>query len=62
MRVCAWLGSPCLSGENRREEWLWPVIIVHIEIPEDDTERGRQFWGSLFGWQFESYPGRPSTT
>ncbi len=36
--------------------------IVHIEIPEDDTERGRQFWGSLFGWQFESYPGRPSTT
>ena len=31
--------------------------IVHIEIPEDDTERGREFWGSLFGWQFESYPG-----
>jgi len=34
-----------------------PGQIVHIEIPADDTEQGREFWGSLFGWQFESYPG-----
>jgi uncharacterized protein len=34
-----------------------PGQIVHIEIPADDTEKGRQFWGSLFGWQFESFPG-----
>jgi predicted enzyme related to lactoylglutathione lyase len=34
-----------------------PGQIVHIEIPADDTEKGREFWGSLFGWQFESYPG-----
>jgi uncharacterized protein len=34
-----------------------PGQIVHIEIPADDTEKGRAFWGSLFGWQFESYPG-----
>jgi uncharacterized protein len=34
-----------------------PGEIVHIEIPADDTEKGREFWGSLFGWQFESYPG-----
>jgi uncharacterized protein len=31
--------------------------MVHIEIPADDTEKGREFWGSLFGWQFESFPG-----
>jgi predicted enzyme related to lactoylglutathione lyase len=31
--------------------------IVHIEIPADDTAQGREFWGSLFGWQFESFPG-----
>lgn len=31
--------------------------IVHFEIPADDTEAGRAFWGSLFGWQFESFPG-----
>ena len=34
-----------------------PGQIVHIEIPADDTEQGREFYGSLFGWQFESYPG-----
>jgi predicted enzyme related to lactoylglutathione lyase len=34
-----------------------PTQIVHFEIPADDTARGRQFWGSLFDWQFESYPG-----
>jgi predicted enzyme related to lactoylglutathione lyase len=31
--------------------------IVHIEIPADDTEQGRAFWGGLFGWQFQAYPG-----
>ena len=34
-----------------------PGQIVHIEIPAGDTQQGRDFWGSLFGWQFESYPG-----
>jgi predicted enzyme related to lactoylglutathione lyase len=34
-----------------------PGQIVHFEIPADDTARGRQFWGSLFGWQFQSVPG-----
>lgn len=34
-----------------------PGKIVHIEIPADDTAKSREFWGSLFGWQFESYPG-----
>ncbi len=31
--------------------------IVHIEIPADDTAQGREFWGGLFGWHFESFPG-----
>ncbi len=30
---------------------------VHIEIPADDTAKGREFWGTLFGWQFENSPG-----
>jgi predicted enzyme related to lactoylglutathione lyase len=34
-----------------------PGQIVHFEIPADDTVRGREFWGSLFGWTFDSYPG-----
>jgi predicted enzyme related to lactoylglutathione lyase len=31
--------------------------MVHVEIPADETEKARGFWGSLFGWQFENYPG-----
>jgi predicted enzyme related to lactoylglutathione lyase len=31
--------------------------IVHVEIPADDTQKGRDFWGGLFGWQFEAFPG-----
>jgi len=34
-----------------------PGQIVHIEIPADDTSKSREFWGSLFEWKFESYPG-----
>ena len=34
-----------------------PGQIVHFEIPADDTTRGREFWSSLFGWQFQAYPG-----
>jgi uncharacterized protein len=34
-----------------------PGKIVHIEIPADDTQKAQEFWGSLFGWKFESYPG-----
>jgi uncharacterized protein len=34
-----------------------PGQIVHFEIPADDTTNGRAFWGSLFGWQFEAFPG-----
>ena len=34
-----------------------PGQIVHLEIPADDTEKSREFWGSLFGWQFQAFPG-----
>jgi len=34
--------------------------MVHLEIPAGDTAKARAFWGSLFGWQFEEYPGSPT--
>ena len=34
-----------------------PGQIVHIEIPADDTEQSQKFWGSLFGWEFQAFPG-----
>jgi predicted enzyme related to lactoylglutathione lyase len=33
--------------------------IVHIEIPAGDAAKGKEFWGDLFGWQFEPAPGAP---
>jgi predicted enzyme related to lactoylglutathione lyase len=29
--------------------------IVHFEIPAKDTSRAREFWGSLFGLQWQSF-------
>jgi uncharacterized protein len=34
--------------------------MVHVEIPAGDTAKAREFWGTLFGWQFEEYPGGPT--
>src|SRR5438093_153951 len=31
--------------------------MVHIEIPADDTGKAKTFWGGLFGWQFQDFPG-----
>jgi predicted enzyme related to lactoylglutathione lyase len=31
--------------------------IVHFEVPAQDTGRAKQFWGSLFGVQFQTYEG-----
>jgi uncharacterized protein len=31
--------------------------FVHFEIPAGDTGKAREFWGSLFGWEFKEFPG-----
>jgi uncharacterized protein len=30
---------------------------VHFEIPAGDTTRAREFWGSLFGWEWQTMEG-----
>ncbi len=34
--------------------------MVHLEIPAGDTAKAREFWGGLFGWTFEAFPGSPT--
>ena len=34
--------------------------MVHLEIPAGDTAKAREFWGGLFGWEWQSYEGSPS--
>lgn len=33
---------------------------THFEIPVDDPDRAEQFYGAVFGWSFQRYPGAPS--
>ncbi len=30
--------------------------VVHFEIPADDMERARDFYGSVFGWTLKDWP------
>ena len=36
--------------------------IVHFELPYDDGDRARSFYGELFGWNLQSYPGEGEYT
>ncbi len=31
--------------------------LVHFELPADDSARAKEFWTSLFGWEFQTYEG-----
>jgi hypothetical protein len=31
--------------------------VCHFEIPADDVERARKFYGELFGWKIEKFTG-----
>ena len=37
-----------------------PASIVWFEIPADNVERARTFYGKLFGWKIDKFPG-PTT-
>ena len=30
--------------------------VVHFEVPYDDGDRARRFYGDVFGWQIHSMP------
>jgi predicted enzyme related to lactoylglutathione lyase len=30
---------------------------AHVEVPAGDTARAREFWGSLFGWEWQGAEG-----
>ena len=34
--------------------------MVHYEIPAGNTAKAKEFWGGLFGWQFQEFPGSPT--
>jgi len=48
-----------LSPHNLNNLKYWYIdmpTIVHFEIPSDDVERSKKFYGDLFGWNIEKIP------
>ena len=41
------------SGKNNGA----PASIVWFEIPVDNVERAKTFYGKLFGWKIDKFPG-----
>jgi predicted enzyme related to lactoylglutathione lyase len=35
--------------------------VVHFEIPADDVQRAKDFYGSIFGWQLDDMPAMDYT-
>jgi predicted enzyme related to lactoylglutathione lyase len=33
------------------------MSVVHFEIPADDVNRAKDFYGKAFGWKIDQYPG-----
>lgn len=31
------------------------TVIAYIEVPSEDVEASKKFYGSLFGWTFEDW-------
>jgi predicted enzyme related to lactoylglutathione lyase len=40
-----------------KKETRVPASIVWFEIPADNIERAKSFYGALFGWKIEKFPG-----
>jgi predicted enzyme related to lactoylglutathione lyase len=34
--------------------------MVHVEIPAGNTAKAKEFWGGMFGWEFQEFPGSPT--
>ncbi|HWC70492.1 MAG TPA: VOC family protein [Actinomycetota bacterium] len=44
-----------IQARSRKEERPMRKV-VHFEIPADDVERAKDFYGSIFGWQLQTMP------
>jgi uncharacterized protein len=48
---------PKTQQDHKAEHAHTAGSIVWFEIPADHPERAKKFYGSLFGWKIEKFPG-----
>jgi len=46
-----------MSTKKKQKKTKPAASIVWFEIPADDPERAKKFYGSLFGWKIKKFPG-----
>jgi len=44
--------------KSKTQKARTPSSIVWFEIPADNPERARNFYGKLFGWKIKKFPGK----
>jgi len=44
------------SRSTDAEEFVMSDKVVHFEIPYDDGDRARAFYGEAFGWDLQAWP------
>jgi len=45
------------AKSKRGQKARTPASLVWFEIPADNPERARKFYGKLFGWKINKFPG-----
>jgi predicted enzyme related to lactoylglutathione lyase len=46
-------------SKTKKPKKATPASIVWFEIPVDNAERAQKFYGALFGWKINQFPGMP---
>jgi uncharacterized protein len=46
-----------MSTQTQNPQSTTSASIVWFEIPADNVERAKSFYGQLFGWKIEKFPG-----
>src|SRR5204862_4519003 len=47
----------CMTQTQNTKVKKTSASIVWLELPADDPERAKKFYGSLFGWKIEKFGG-----
>jgi len=50
------MSTQTLTKSHDTETTQPPASLVWFEIPADNVERARKFYGALFGWKIEKFP------
>src|SRR5262245_44073487 len=50
------MSTQTLAKSHETRTTQTPASIVWFEIPADNVERARKFYGALFGWKIEKFP------